>query len=527
MIRYNIRFFVVGLLMVLSQQIIAQNEAFERRLCLSKVYDVLEDYEYYNILDDEDMRDGFLSLFTNGDVSVYNDLLGLSLESTIRVKDYIQLQSSKVVTPVVTIKNIKNRSIEKHEDGWRIVCEFDKEIRYKDRCGIMLSSSAYYNDDYHMTAYMRYDAETDVCKIERIDGNIAGTRLPTSYSALQKTDERDIDLKYRGKPVKFNIFNQVLFPEVVTSKTLTYADADVSSTLIKDKDCNLVTVKYKPTRWRVRPHFDMTIGDYYKISSSVDQISSTFSGSEFGVDVGYTIPSKSKVKFSVNLGVAYAMSKINLDMPAFNYNYNAGGDADIDGDSYLRFYEVGPVSEKLKMDFLSIPVYFDVDFCFSKYITLYLQAGIKNYMNISAKVDQYSVSNNVYGIYPQYDNLRMDGSWGYNSFGAHEYTSSDLNDNEVPVKGFSMDFFGGAGIRIKPIKSFPMAIEVGIQYQTAAVGMWNSDSYGISTTGNVNPEHSLFSYTVENGEKIKSLDNGLTDVKRQHLKLNVGLVFKF
>ena len=279
---------------------------------------------------------------------------------------------------------------------------------------------------------------------------------------------------------------------------------------------------------RLRAHFDIPLGNYYSISSTNNwEIKN--SGKEFGIDWGYIFPSKSKVKFSLNTGLFYATSKINLSQDNINYTYRASSDADVDGDTYIRHYENMSIKEGLSLAYLGLPLYGDVDFNISPFFTLFLQAGLKSYLNITKKFNDYDFKADVYGIYEQYGNVRLDGSWGYNGFGKIERNTNDVDASDIPVKSFSMDLFGGLGFRVRPIRSTPLYLEIGMQYQTGIIGMWDAQSQDLKYNGNVeNPLlNAISQYTLSSGEQTKMLYTTLSNVKRQHLKLNIGIIYKF
>ena len=75
---------------------------------------------------------------------------------------------------------------------------------------------------------------------------------------------------------------------------------------------------------------------------------------------------------------------------------------------------------------LTIPVYVDFNFQFSKIVHMYIDLGAKLHMNMSNKIDKAEGKAYVYGIYPQYDNLRMDEHWGYNGFGNQTFSNKTL-----------------------------------------------------------------------------------------------------
>lgn len=524
---------LISIVFSFTGKIWAQSETRDRRAALLSALTLVEEYERKSKITNSKSADTFVKMFVDKKTPIFNDLMGLSEEKKLSVEQYAKLQSESVKLPSITIKNVKKKSVNFDGQKWYVDCTFDKEVSYYDKFGIRLSSNLLYKKDYKMTIKIVYDPASGLSKIETVEGELDARPISTSYKALQASDVRDNLLRYDGELVSFNSFEQMFFPYGLNFKKLEYKDADVTA-VVQEDNAHMFHMKYKARRWRISPYFNATIGDYYSITTTDGSINTKTSGSEMGIDVGYTIPSQSKLKFSVNMGIGYASSNVKLSTEGYNFSYTAPGSADVDGDSYQRHYEFNGASEEFRSTFFTIPLYLDVEYNFSRVVSAYVQLGIKNYMKISAELSDYSASNYVYGIYsdPRYGNLRLDEHWGYNNFGHHSYTKDDVTDPTISVNSFSMDFFGGLGLRIKPFRKLPLALDLGMQYQSTLLDMWNKDSNGINLT-NPTEQTSLFSYKVVNapnstkGETVRMLNNGISKISRSHLAIKVGLVYKF
>ena len=498
-----------------------------QRLMKNYALNRLDEYRAYHSMGDEETYFEFLDLFVNDSALVYNDQLGLGGKEQITVKEYADRQRERLQSPTIHFSNVKINRTWEDSGKWRVELSFNKSASYINGCGIQFSSMDFYGKSYEETAVLVFEEDMKTCKIESISGTIDSNRhLADDYLIFVSTSERDKDIKYSPKGgekqmLEFNSFGQMMFEQGVKMNELSYSDPDVTLKPVINEDCHILQMQYKPRRWRLHAHFDLPIGDYYKFDTPSDKISCSSSGSEFGIDFGYTFPSKKLVKFSINMGLGIAMSKFDLEASAWNYSYDAGPDADIDGDSYKRHYEMGATKQSSSINHLDIPIYADADFCFNKRISAYIQLGMKNYMKISDNIKEYSSSDYVYGIYPQYDNLRLDEHWGYNGFGRHNVTLDNVKDPSLQAKGFTVDFFGGFGLRLKPFNNVPLAFELGMQYQMSLMDIIDTESNSFSE-GEI-----LSTYTNAGGEDTKLLSNGLNGMKRSHLKLNIGLVYKF
>lgn len=511
-----------------SFRLSAQSELRERRAGLLAAISLIEDYERKSRIVDAKSVSSFKQLFVNEKTMIYNDLLGLSTETRLTVDEYARLQSEGTKLPSITIMNVKNDAVEFDGKMWHIHCSFDKKIAYYDTCGIRLESEKIYNKNHKIKTSIVYDPLTASCLFESIDGSLDTRPVSIDYKVFKASHAHDNKLLYNGKKLDFDIDdNSVFFPYGIDYSGFEFKDPDVVTNLIED-NAHTVHMQYSSLRWRISPYYNVTLGDYYSISMSSDNMLTESSGKEFGVNIGYTFPSQSKFKISLNSGVACTFTNVSISASACNFKYQASKEADVDNDSYERYYEYEGGHEKIGMGFIAIPLFLDFDLRFNKYFSAYAQVGVRNYLNTTTKLTDYSASAYVYGVYPQYDNLRLDEKWGYNGFGYHVFDKSNITDSEIPVKTISIDAMGVLGLRISPIRKIPqLALDLGVQYQAPITSMWDERKNGLSFEKN-NKEHlSVLSYSVASGEKVRMLSEGIKDMKRQNVSLKIGLMYKF
>ena len=515
----NIRFILLlPVFILLCNSMVKAQTREKRQNLLLEVVSTMENYERYASLDNGFSYNSshFLDLFVNPDVMVYNDLVGLSADENITVKEYSNLLINESKTTRIDVRNIVCEKIFKEEDNWKIVCTFDKNVNLTNDCGVELSTDFFYDTDYKLRVTMVYLEDYEQCLIEKIEA--AGAiqkKIPEQYMVLKYSNPLDKHVRANGEELLFNPMKQAFVPY---NASFSYHDPDVQIKVVSlDEKCNISKLSYKSRRFRMRLHYDISLNEFYKVKTD-DIISHSNSGSEFGLDFGYTIPSKSKVRTSFNLGLLYSHSSLDLYIKNHQFSYRTN--ADIDGDRYERCYENVFVHENLKMHHVGLPVYLDVDFCFNPIISFYLQLGVKPYLNLNSKVNSYSFDAYVYGVYSQYGNLILDENWGYNGFGNVHISERDLDVAELPVKSFYMNGFGGGGIRLKPLKKAPITIDLGVNYNFSVISNWEQ-----SIKGNV--ASSLTDYSVDAGESPNLLNKFVSSCKRNNLNLNVGLIYKF
>lgn len=512
-----------GLLLVSALMLNAQTDeslpiALERGFLLNALR-LIENYDNYSDMTDYEEASNFLDLFGSDSLMIYNDLLGFSEKDAITVREYANLLVQRGHSPKIDVKNITHGNVYSDNESWLVDINFDKSLLYTDVNGVLLSSKEYYEGaDHKIKVTVAMDKLNGRIYIKSLDGRIDSDieRLPENYAVVQYTSPRDREVMCNGKKMVFNSFDQALIPG---NPKFTYSDDDANMTIIKKQDAGeFYSFKFRPTHWRVKPRVEIALGDFYDFGDGGKGGSSI----NFGVDVGYIFPSPGRIKFGVFLGVALSSSSMDFSMGGLDYSYQtSGGVADVDGDDYVRHYKFSRVEQSVKvLDFI-IPAYFDIDFRAARTYSIYLQAGFKNHMNLSSKTNDVKAVADIWGVYPQYGNLVIDGPWGddnsvnYNNFGkGREFNS--VSDTERPLKPFTVDAFCGFGVRVK--LTGRILLDIGANYQFSFMQI---------NEGTVSGAEELVSYTVNEGEKLGSLFNSYEKVFRRAFNVNAGVMYKF
>lgn len=496
----------------------------QERNFLMKAIDLLEAYEYSSTLRSNDDAYTFRNLFENDNAVIYNDLLGISDAENLALNDYIALMRGNAVSPAVKLKNVRKKSLTDDGKNLVLLLTFDKEMRYNNKCGAILSSSAYYdNKDYAMEMEIKMDKATGRAYIESISGSVDSkkTRLGRDFAILEKNDRRDEEIENNGIRLNFNVFDQAFIP---IPYNLHYPDEDANMKIVSTgEDCNKLRATYHPLRWIVKPRVNIPLGKGFSYNESSPLLDSKNSNIEFGVDFGYAIPMKSKFRVNVFTGIGFSTGKINLDVASLDYNYAAPASADEDGDTYIRYYCMSNLHQDISLSHLVVPIYADLEYRFHKRISAFLQIGVKGYFNIGSKVNNFTGSMFAYGVYPQYGNLMIDASY-LNDFG--ESHIDETNHSDLTFPGASFDGLAGLGVRANIYG--PISIEAGLNYQIGFTNIITATSApGFLESGNITESQAIATYTVAGGTKIKNLMDYIGNIRRGSLRLNVGLIFKF
>lgn len=512
--------------MIVSTANAQQTNIAKQRLVMDEAISTIEDYETFATIVDDEVRYSFEDLFVDENTKIYNDLLGISKGEVVTVKEYSKALSDGLRNKKATIKNIKKEGIWFENEAWKVKFSFDKTMSYTNKCGVYFSSSEFYDNEYHLTATLIYDEVSKKCKIESIMGTVDSQRkLPDIFFAFKTEDKRDNQLTYRNQRMKFNSYNQMLLEGPYEKNAFRYSDPDVELIPVLD-ECNYVSMRYKARKMRLKLHYDLDMGESLDLSDAERLNNHKTTSFSFGVDFGYVFPSKSIVKTGLFVGIGMAQSTIETKFQSSDYYYNTT--ADVDGDSYTRHYENFSLSQKAKMTDIMVPVYADVNIKLHQYVSIYFDLGAKAFLNIGHKVDNTEGNAYIYGIYPQYDNLRLDEHWGYNGFGNKTFTSSDLDNIDlVGVSSITADAFGSVGLRFN-IPTTPLSVDIGAQYQFGLIDIVKpeGDVIGLS-----NGSNSPLVYNTISGksstEHVRNLSEVFSSIKRKSLKLSLGIIYKF
>ncbi len=518
----------LGVLLLSFSALNAQSLSNEQmRLFKLDALRLIEDYETNSTLEDYEAVENFTALFESDSLMIYNDLLGLSASPTISVRNYANTFLAKGKTPKMIVKNVTGSDIYSDARNWLIDVSFAKELNYTDACGTLLSSSDYYNTDHQLKAVVAKDKDTGHTYIKSLTGNINSNRapLPEHYAVVRTSgNSMDKDVLCNGQRLVFNKFNQALVP---SNPVLSYFDEDVNLKVTREPGkCEAYTLGFKPVHWRVKLRGEMSVGGFYKASNAPSNLKLTSSGTDFGFDLGYIFPGKGRMKLGIFLGAAYSMSKLDLNLSNITYSYDAPADADKDRDTYKRYYQLTDVKQAVKVNSIMVPVYVDVDFRLGRKYSIYLQAGVKGYLKMSAKADPLQGNAYTYGVYPQYANLLLDETWDNEQFGNKNLANTSQDESDLEFKSFSLDGFAGLGFRYNIYG--PLIFDLGVNYQMGLIDCFSGPGTATNaSSGSTSEGQALMYYKVASGEHTRNLVNSLDKVKRQSLNINVGLMLKF
>ena len=269
----------------------------------------------------------------------------------------------------------------------------------------------------------------------------------------------------------------------------------------------------------IKASTEIGLSNSFSTTSSLDGLSAKASGSHTGVEFGWTFFQKSAHSLEANIGVAYSPMTATLDLRATDYDYSAPASADEDGETYIRCYELGAMSQKVKSTNLTLPVYLTYYYRCNERVRVHADLGVRiGLTNASSSLDKVSGEAYSYGIYPQYDNLMINAPY-MNGFGTTDLATAGRPES---VKSNATSSFL-AGIGAEVWIAGPLSVDLSLRYSAGLTNSFKQQCDGKALTAVSAP----VTYTVSEGQRVKSLTDYLGSSKLSQLSLKIGLICRF
>ena len=274
-------------------------------------------------------------------------------------------------------------------------------------------------------------------------------------------------------------------------------------------------------RFVLKPHAAIGLGKALDMKSTLPMVSEKASSNEFGLDFGYTFWQKGGNSLGVNVGLAYRPTSLKLTAGDMQYQYDAPADADMDGDTYVRYYRqvVEGLEEKISTGYLQVPLYLDYRYRISDRVAVYGNLGVEFGFKCSAKINKIIGTVETYGVYPQYDDLVINESY-LNGFG--ETGVNDAVKGKVNARGFMPSLLVGAGFEFRLYG--PLWFDLGVRYNCGFNDMFK---HCIDGNAPFTAETAPVTYTVAEGENVRSLTDYMTKSRLSQVQLDLGFSIRF
>lgn len=502
----------------------------ERRHINTQVLALINDYESYSTLYDDDAAYYFERLFRrDGKATLTCDMMGSELYlKQLSVPDYINQFTSYSMTTNILIRDVSKGEMQIDGNKVLIPVTFRKNVSYMDKDGYLFSVSEFYSDDFIVNMTLSYDRKRDLCLIESIDAKlVSDKRFPVGRFLIvneNKTPDKKYmryfsDLTVGGSNIEFNNKGQAL----LTSGMAEVEDPDVkvlTDTLTKGFNYDVVSFAFKVKDKRLKFRYGIAPISAYKVNNPYSGVDDYSMAMEFGLDYGITWPVGPMTKMGVFIGAGLSISSLKLTLnDHINYNYFTTAFSD----DYKLFkdktitYDITAASEKIRYCDFMVPLYLSFEHRLSHQVMLSWDLGVKGYVPMgayacrpyeitaSAKMDDQDEVGPIQFI---------DGYIEPNTYGKdRKFDMSVMADVGVEVSLLENELYG----------SFHLGYEHGIMSPVYSSGTNEFYSSVDSGTG-VFP----IVYDIEGSSHIRvhSLISGVS-FSRRALWFSAGLKYKF
>lgn len=312
----------------------------------------------------------------------------------------------------------------------------------------------------------------------------------------------------------------VISAEEGTQLEVTYVGYAPTKVKVKDSQITVYLSKTGGTRFALKPNFEYGVfNEINAMTSYMDYDKFEFSSYRAGVDFGYSFFHKNKLYLEANLGLAYYSLNNSLSANDLYYSYLAPPSADIDGESYERHYEISYISQKVSTSFLNIPLYLSYGAKYNSWFGMHVDLGLNFNIKLSSTLKDVSANLFSYGVYPQYDYLMIDAPY-MNNFGYSNLDNGNYLSENPSVSGFNLSLMVGIGFEFYIYG--PISIDI-----SARLNQGLKNIYETKGTYFGYEEYAPITYSIYEGEQVRSLTNFVEDSKITQLSVRAGINFRF
>ncbi len=274
-----------------------------------------------------------------------------------------------------------------------------------------------------------------------------------------------------------------------------------------------------PEQFTLKAYADIPFTRAIDTHYAIPGIHSKSSTANYGLDFGWTAWQHGKNTLDACIGLGYSPSSISATLAELSYHYDAPAAADMDNETYVRYYTLRDLDQKISLGHITLPIYVTYRYHFSSRFSIHALAGIKLAFNVYKHTDRSSGSATAWGIYPQYDDLLIDATY-MNDFGTIPLTKANTR-TPAPNSAMASFIAGiGAGVRIYG----PLSLEASIKYEA---GLSNALERLKPDFKSFTAQNAPCTYTTATGTKSRPLTTYLTTSKLTPLSASLSLLYHF
>lgn len=274
-------------------------------------------------------------------------------------------------------------------------------------------------------------------------------------------------------------------------------------------------------RYAIKAYDNIGLGKSMSVDNAQPGQTAKSNFNAFGVDFGYTFWRKGAQSLEANIGLGYSAANTTFRIDDMKYHYDAPSIADVDGNTYIRYYDIRNLQQKAFLGYLNIPIYLEYQYKPVKWLGIHAEVGFGLGFRVAGNTGSVSGMARAWGVFPEYDDLYIDDPY-YDDFGDRVLNGSPKE--KANMKGFNASVMCGAGFEFYAYE--PVSFEVGVRYN-AGLGQCFGGRYAITGTGEYTAETAPVTYTVKDGTVVKPLADYTTKSRLSPLTLHLGVNVRF
>lgn len=500
----------------------------EARKMNTMILDLIERYEDFAGVYDDDSEYEFLRLFRTPDVSVYAGdlLLGYDTKSSsLPANEYAKQILDYAQNISVNINTVSKGTPYFADNLWYVPISFKKNVEYTDG-NVILSSKDYYEEEFIISLLVACNPEEEYCKISEITGRINSDKsFPKQYWVIQEPEESYSKLNLNdmltsnGEKLNYSTYGYAIVPEnsIDAMNEMKYEvriKADTLNTTIRHK---LIAYDFKKTRGRMKIRNKVAPFSAYGINS--DMVDAKSWGYELGVDLGFGLPvgATGGSRFGIFVGAAAAYSNLSLSLKeGFSYEYtleqydNNSLHSNKTTDNYK--FDVNSVEEQSSYTDLMIPLYMSWDHRLGNRDLIWLNwnIGAKTYINLNQlyNLNEYKVNGSI---------QRNNESVSFANMPKGFIATPDYKKSFIDITAMA-----NAALHIRCSQSTYITLGAGYE-----IGITRSHKEGDTPYYKKNSVYPfVYSESLDKPVAVHSLFDS-TSFRRKALWLDLGVMFKF
>lgn len=302
--------------------------------------------------------------------------------------------------------------------------------------------------------------------------------------------------------------------------SMKYLKIYISAALLAASVMTLSAQNDEVKRFAIKATADFGIAKTLDSECTLPGMTGNASIRNYGLDFGWTFWHRQRHSLEANIGLGVNIYPLKAYISKLDYSYQVPAEADMDGEPYIRYYELTGLRQKITTEWITVPLYLNYRYKLSDRVSLHGLFGFKAAFYVSGHAAEMYGESYSYGVYPQYNDLMMDAPYK-NWFGTSTLDYDQVKD--IDANKCTVSCMVGAGAEVNIVG--PLSAALTVKYEG---GLNNSfPSFSKQETTVFDAENAPVTYTVSEGQQVKALSGYLSRSKISRLSIALSLLYRF